>query len=119
MSLTGKGGRPPGLPKTGGRQKGTPNKATQTVAEKLDALGCDPIEGMARIAMNEKNPVEVRARCYNELAQYIHAKRKAIEASIEGIRVINVNTNLEKSDDAVDGGAEPQPESAVASGEGI
>ena len=56
MSLTGKGGRPPGLPKTGGRQKGTPNKATQTVAEKLDALGCDPIEGMARIAMNERIP---------------------------------------------------------------
>jgi len=118
MLLTGKGGRPPGLPKTGGRKKGTPNKATQTVAEKLDALGCDPFEGMARIAMNEKNPIEVRARCYSELAQYIQAKRKAIEASIEGIPVLNVNTNLEKSG-AVDGGAKPQPESAVAAGEGI
>jgi hypothetical protein len=32
-------------------------------------LHCDPITGMALIAMNEKNPVELRARIYSELAQ--------------------------------------------------
>lgn len=46
-------GRPPGTPKTGGRQKGTPNKATLEVMEKLEKLGCDPIIGMAHIAMGE------------------------------------------------------------------
>jgi hypothetical protein len=37
MAITGKGGRPSGLPKSGGRQKGTPNGATLTATEKLDA----------------------------------------------------------------------------------
>lgn len=42
--------RPPGLPKTGGRQRGTPNKATVDVAEKLAALGCDPLKILASLA---------------------------------------------------------------------
>ena len=65
--------------KTGGRKKGTPNKLSIGVAEKLEALGCDPIEGMAKIAMNTRNPAELRARMYRELAQYVAPKRKAIE----------------------------------------
>lgn len=35
------------------RQVGTPNKRTQETAEKLARLGCDPITGMAHIAMNK------------------------------------------------------------------
>ena len=31
MTITGNGGRPIGLPKTGGRKKGTPNRATLTL----------------------------------------------------------------------------------------
>jgi len=34
----------------GGRQKGTPNKASQDIIEKLARLSCDPIEGMALLA---------------------------------------------------------------------
>ena len=45
----------------------------------LEHLGCDPIEGMAQIAMDISNPVEIRARMYAELAQYIAPKRKSIE----------------------------------------
>jgi hypothetical protein len=33
---------------------------------------------MALIAMNEKNPIELRARMYSELAQYVAPKRKAL-----------------------------------------
>ncbi len=83
--------RPRGLPKTGGRAKGTPNKRTQSVTEKLAALGCDPIEGLAHIAMNKKQklgvrkdvPIELRAQMYKELAQYVAAKRQAIEIEDE------------------------------------
>ncbi len=83
--------RPKGLPKTGGRAKGTPNKRTQSVTEKLAALGCDPIEGLAHIAMNKKQklgvrkdvPIELRAQMNKELAQYVAAKRKAIEIEDE------------------------------------
>lgn len=46
----------PGPPKGtrgGGRKKGTANKKTRDIQEKLDRLGCDPHKGMAIIAMNE------------------------------------------------------------------
>jgi hypothetical protein len=65
--------------KTGGRQKGTPNRRTLEVADKLAALDCDPIEGMARIAMDTANPPQLRARMYAELAGYVAPKRKAVE----------------------------------------
>lgn len=42
--------------KTGGRVAGTPNKRTMEVMERLESLGCDPIEGMAKIAMDRRPP---------------------------------------------------------------
>ena len=39
--------------KSGGRQKGTPNKINAEVAARLAGLGCDPIEGMVKIALRE------------------------------------------------------------------
>ena len=83
--------RPGGLPKTGGRKSGTPNKRTLDLAQKLEALGCDPIEGLARIAMEPTTAPELKVRCYAELAQYVHAKRKAIAlepAPSDDMRVI-------------------------------
>lgn len=65
--------------KTGGRSAGTPNKRTQEVVERLQGLDCDPIEGMARIAMDKGTPLELRGRMYAELAQYVACKRKAME----------------------------------------
>ena len=40
-------------PKTGGRKPGTPNKRTAEITAKLAELRCDPVAGMARIAMAE------------------------------------------------------------------
>src|SRR5689334_15702154 len=65
--------------KTGGRTKGTPNKNTRAIVEVLQELDCDPIEGMARIAMNRRNPPELRGRMFSELAQYMHPKRRSTE----------------------------------------
>jgi hypothetical protein len=67
--------------KTGGRQQGTPNKRTQEVSERLAELGCDPIEGMALIAMDESNSPELRGRMFAELAAYVAAKRRAVEVT--------------------------------------
>ena len=69
--------------KTGGRQAGTPNKRTTELSERLESLGCDPIEGMAQIAMNEANPMELRGRMYAELAGYLFPKRKATEIKVD------------------------------------
>jgi hypothetical protein len=65
--------------KTGGRRAGTPNRCTAEVKQTLDALGCDPLEGAARIAVSESQPMALRAMMYRELAQYVAPKRKALE----------------------------------------
>ena len=67
--------------KTGGRKAGTPNKRTLDVIERLDQLGCDPIEGMAKIALDPQNAVELRARMFSDLAQYVAPKRRAVDHS--------------------------------------
>jgi hypothetical protein len=67
-----------------GRPKGALNKRTLDVIDKLAALRCDPITGMAKLAMNKNNPVELRARMFAELAQYVAPKRKALEHSGDG-----------------------------------
>jgi hypothetical protein len=47
--------------------------------DRLEALGCDPIEGMARIAMDETIDLSIRAQMFKELAQYVAPKRKALD----------------------------------------
>ncbi len=64
-----------------GRKVGTPNKRTKTIEEKLEAMGCDPIEAMARLAMDENEPTALRFAALKELAQYVAPKRKAVEVS--------------------------------------
>lgn len=95
-----------GHPKSGGRKAGTPNKATRDVQQKLEALGCDPFDLLAKIVMGdwkglgyeeenfvvaftadgnaiEKERISLQDRkdAAKELAQYIAPKRKALEHS--------------------------------------
>jgi len=67
--------------KTGGRTAGTPNRKTRDVGELLRSLGCDPIEGMVRIAQDERHNPELRGKMYAELARYVYPHRKAVEVS--------------------------------------
>ncbi len=132
-----RGAKPGEIRNPKGKPKGTPNKKTLEVAEKLARMGCDSIVGMATIALNnlpcgvcrstgitrykleareacicEADPKdcglclgtgfiewgervcqscwgtlyeacspELRGKMYSDLAQYQHAKRKAIEHS--------------------------------------
>ncbi len=69
--------------KSGGRTKGTPNRKTAEIVERLEALDCDPLEGMVALAMDDSNPPELRGRMYSELAAYLYPKRKAVEHSAE------------------------------------
>ena len=68
--------------KTGGRTRGAPNRRTQEAAQILDELGCNPIRGMAEIAMSESHPVELRARMFLELAHYVYPKRKTVDVRV-------------------------------------
>ena len=67
--------------KTGGRQRGTPNRRTQEAQEILAELNCDPLVGMAKIAQDEANSPELRGRMLAELAAYAYPKRKAVEVT--------------------------------------
>ena len=90
----------------GGSRKGVSNKTSSDIAKKLAALGCDPIEGMARIALDcetafadrlktlaEGGDIDIpglykdlnlAGQMYKELAQYVAPKRKAIEMNVNG-----------------------------------
>src|SRR5579862_7085695 len=83
-----------GHAKIGGNRKGTLHKLSLLAAERLAELGCDPLEGMARIAMDKRNPVELRARMFAELAQYTHPKRRAVEWSGPGGGAIELDVSL-------------------------
>ena len=65
--------------KTGGRQRGTPNRRTVEIQRKLDEIGFDPLEGMCLIAMDVSHTPELRFAAMKELAQYCYPKRKAVE----------------------------------------
>lgn len=80
--------------KTGGRVRGTPNRRTQDIQSLLALIGCDPIEGMARIAMDAQNPIEIRARMYAELAQYIAPKRKAVQVNAGDLNRVVFNIGI-------------------------
>ena len=91
-----KGGARPGA----GRPKGKANKRSREIAERLEQLNCDPIEGMAMIANDTSLDHGLRLTAFKELAQYVAPKRKAVDvdASIDG----NVSIEVVKFSDIVD-----------------
>ncbi len=69
------------VPNPKGRPKGTPNRKTREVQDILAKLKCDPIAGMAKIALNPKHSPELRGKMHAELAKYVYPQRKAVEHS--------------------------------------
>ena len=59
-----------------GRTAGSRNRMTVAVEAKLAALGCDPVEGIAHIAMDLSVPAKVRLHAYCELAALTTPKIK-------------------------------------------
>jgi hypothetical protein len=69
----------------GGRKKGTPNKRTQSVIDKLAKLDYDPIESLVRLAKEAETAKDkmMEFNACKELAQYVAPKRKAVEMTAE------------------------------------
>jgi hypothetical protein len=82
--------------KTGGRQKGTPNRRTQQLIERLEELDVDPVEGLAQIVKEPDCTPETRRAIYLELLQYLFPKRKAVEhaALNGGIQIVLSPTEM-------------------------
>ncbi|MGB0496308.1 MAG: hypothetical protein ACPGJI_08120 [Kangiellaceae bacterium] len=78
--------------KTGGRVKGTPNRKTKKLMMLYEDQEFDPIIEMILIAKDyDNNSPELRGKMCSELAQYIHAKRKAIEHTADDDTVDAIN----------------------------
>jgi hypothetical protein len=87
--------------KTGGRKAGTPNKRSVEVAARLEELGVDPVAGMAALAVDPQVPVEVRARMFSELAQYVAPKRKAVDFGSQNGQKVLINLAIPARDPQV------------------
>ena len=80
--------------KTGGRVAGTPNKRTQDLQERLEALGVDPLEGLALIAKDTSTPLELRAKVQSDLLQYLYPKRKALDVGSSNQQPVSIRIGL-------------------------
>jgi hypothetical protein len=78
MSGTGtsKGSRP----KTGGRQKGTPNRSTLVLRQKHAELGCDPVAELVRIAREPDTHKGDQVNIYSSFMRYTHPLPKPISS---------------------------------------
>ena len=72
-----------GHPQFGGKQKGCKHKITREVSVLLDKLGCNPIEGLARIATTTKDH-RIAAHCYGQLAKYVHPQLQSVQVTGAG-----------------------------------
>jgi len=69
--------RPKGLKKSGGRKKGTPNKTTFLLEEKLEHLNFDPVVEL--IICFDSLESGQKATTILKLLDYLYPKRKSIE----------------------------------------
>ena len=72
--------RPKGTPKTGGRQKGTPNKVTASVRGWLSCL-IDKNRKQIERDLKAVEPME-RLQMIEKLMQYVVPKQQAIKAAV-------------------------------------
>jgi hypothetical protein len=85
------GSTPVALPKrrkTGGRQKGTPNKRTaerQAAIAAIKASGASPMAFFADLLGNEQAPLELRFQAAKELAPYVHPRLASVESRSGGM----------------------------------
>lgn len=67
-------GRPKGLPKTGGRKKGSPNKAAVATAAEIAASGLTPLDYMLSVLRDENKSDDERAKMAAAAAPYVHPR---------------------------------------------
>lgn len=65
--------------KTGGRQKGTPNKRTQDVVAAIEASGLTPLDFMLKVMRDENELPDVRLDAAKAAAPYVHPRLATIE----------------------------------------
>lgn len=69
--------------KTGGRTKGTPNRATAEKAAAIEASGLTPLDYMLSVMRDESLMPPLRLDAAKAAAQYVHPRLSAVELSGE------------------------------------
>lgn len=66
--------------KTGGRQRGTPNKNRAALIERLSERfpNYDPVIALAELAQNASVDLSVRLDCHKTLANYLYPKMRSV-----------------------------------------
>ena len=97
----GNRGPKPGSERVGGSQKGTPNKKTAELQDRvkkfMNSMGIknfDPLVALAGISQDKATPLKLKVETLKELSQYFHPKRRAVEFS--GEQTINVQEKQQK-----------------------
>lgn len=100
----GWGGRRAGA----GRPKGSKNKDTVVVEQKLEEMGCSPLELLAQIAMNDSNAlgtdeniaISLRLKAASELAGFLYPRRRSVDATVnEGGSLVDILQTISESAD--------------------
>jgi len=87
-------GRPKGLPKAGGRQKGSVNKVTAKAKERIEfVLGL--LEETLEYDIAGLKPVE-RVNLWNDLQEFVRPKLSRSELHSTGTNQVTITFNREK-----------------------
>jgi hypothetical protein len=115
--------RPKGTPKTGGRQRGTPNRRTLALRSGLVAAGAPldlankqlqqlPLDFLLDVMSDESHPIATRVDAAKAAAPYVHFRKGLVDTSgrdvpltVQVIRFTDVAADLE----APDRSAKPKP----------
>lgn len=87
-----RGPKPGSGQKRGGRQKGTPNKATVARQSAVEASGLTPLDFMLLVMRDQSNDLTTRMDAARSAAPYVHPRLSAVSSKIE--HDINVRTWL-------------------------
>ncbi|MET5577938.1 hypothetical protein, partial [Klebsiella aerogenes] len=88
-------GRPAGTPKTGGRQKGTPNKVTADVKAIAQAYGEEAVKALVKILRDGEAPAAAKVSAAKEIMDRAYGKAtQPMEHSGSGGGPIEHNHNV-------------------------
>jgi hypothetical protein len=78
--------------KTGGRVKGTPNRATVARQAEIAKSGLTPLDFMLKVMRNAKNSLEVRLEAAKSAAPYVHPKLASIDhtGKVDGTLTVQI-----------------------------
>jgi hypothetical protein len=93
-------GKPKGLPKTGGRTKGTTNKRTAEFVQQVASEGLTPLDYMLKVMRDDAMDTAMRNDMAKAAAPYVHPRLANIEHKGEGGGPIEV-TFIRYSDKAI------------------